>query len=128
MYRLASVPPRSLVWEIIMRSFLALTTTIAFAVSAPVAWSEIIAEQVAGKTLIGAQNDNFVIGADGSLTGTTAKGDALVGTWEIKNGEWCRTITEPATLAGSACQGATIEGSTFTVTRADGSTAVWQME
>lgn len=56
--------------------------------------------------------------ADGTLTGAGVKG-----TWTIKNGQWCRTLTEPKAFAGSACQKMDIQGNVMTLTRANGSTA-----
>ncbi len=95
---------------------------------ASVAHSEITVEQVAGKTLTGADKSKFENSADGSLTGVTGKGDALSGTWEIKDGKWCRTIKEPARLAGSACQTASIKGGTFTLVRDDGSSVKYKIK
>ncbi|MEM6974016.1 MAG: hypothetical protein AAF577_14545 [Pseudomonadota bacterium] len=67
------------------------------------------ADAVAGRTLSNAEAGVFQIGADGSLTGLigSARDEALVGTWSVADGQWCRTITEPARIAGSACQEAT---------------------
>ena len=93
-----------------------------------VAHSEITAEQVAGKTLTGSDKSKFEISADGALTGVTGKGDALAGTWEVKDGDWCRTIKEPARLAGSACQAASIKGSTLTLIRDDGSSIKFKIK
>jgi hypothetical protein len=90
------------------------------------ALAEITAEQVAGKTLT-FKKSVFVIGADGSLTGKTDRGEAVTGTWQVKGGKWCRTITEPARLAGSACQTASIKGKTLTITREDGTAVAWKM-
>ena len=103
-----------------MRSLAALTAIFAFAISASVAWPEITAEQVSGKTMQDSRKNTFTMGTDGTLVGTTSKGDAVSGTWEVKDGKWCRTIKEPARLAGSACQAATIKGDTLTLTVKDG--------
>lgn len=48
-------------------------------------------------------NVTMIASADGALTGTTSAGD-LLGTWEIRNGEFCRTLSSPERAAGSACQ------------------------
>lgn len=92
------------------------------------AHAEISADQVAGKTLLGADQSKFVIAEDGTLSGVTGKGDALVGTWQVKDGRWCRTIKEPAKLAGSACQKASIKGKTLTLIRDDGSTVTFTVK
>lgn len=96
--------------------------------SATAAWSEISADQVAGKTMIGENKAKFVIGADGSLSGTTGKGEALTGSWTVKKGNWCRTIKEPKKLAGQACQAATINGNTLTLTNKDGSSVSFKIK
>lgn len=82
--------------------------------------AEITAEQIAGKTVV-SDGGTFVIGAGGTLSGTVGKGDQIGGTWAVKDGQWCRTISTPKRHAGSACQAASIKGTTLTVTRADGS-------
>ena len=64
-----------------------------------------ITEALAGKTLV-APGQEITAHADGRLIGKVGKNldIDLVGTWEIKNGKWCRTITKPKGAAGSACQ------------------------
>jgi hypothetical protein len=101
---------------------------LAAALLAPtLALAEITADQIAGKTLTLRKNV-FVVGTDGSLTGKTEKDETLVGTWEVKKGRMCRTITEPARLAGSACQSASIKGKTLTLIRDDGSAVAYKMK
>ncbi|MFN6953028.1 MAG: hypothetical protein ACK4NE_10615 [Albidovulum sp.] len=95
---------------------------------ASLAHAEITADQMAGKTLIGADKSKFFISPDGKLTGVTKKGDALVGTWQVKGGKWCRTIKEPQKLAGSACQKASIQGKTLTIIRDDGSSVTFTIK
>ena len=107
-----------------MRAFPATLVVLAM-LSAP-ALAQITAEQMAGKTLT-LKKSTFVIGADGTMTGKTDRGETVTGTWEVEGGKWCRTITEPPRLAGSACQTASIKGKTFTITRDDGTKLDWKM-
>lgn len=89
------------------------------AVSANSVLADPITDALAGKTLR-APGQEITAHADGRLTGKVGAnlGTELVGTWEIKNGRWCRTLTQPEAAAGSACQDlamgdgiVTIEGS-----------------
>lgn len=77
-----------------------------------------ITQKFAGATFTNLDNGTVVnANADGTLTG----GGGLSGTWAIKNGQWCRTLTAPAAYAGSECQKMVIAGNVMTLTRADGS-------
>jgi hypothetical protein len=111
-----------------MMRWVALAAVIALMVSASVARAEITASQVAGKVLQGDNKSRFTVGVDGTLTGITGKGDALSGSWEVKGGNWCRTIKEPVRLAGSACQAATINDKTLTLTNQDGSSISYKIK
>ncbi len=63
---------------------------------------------LSGRTLtLGANRIN--VGADGRLSGSAANGAAILGTWSIRNGKWCRTLISPEAMAGSACQSLAIE-------------------
>ncbi|MEE4118911.1 MAG: hypothetical protein V2I65_07845 [Paracoccaceae bacterium] len=44
------------------------------------------------------------VNRDGTLSGLAE------GAWTVRDGQWCRTISEPARLAGTACQDATLNG------------------
>lgn len=85
-----------------------------------------LAGDLAGKTLV-AKNTQITLGADGSLSGKVGK-DALQGSWTISKGQFCRTITAPARLAGKACLAASLSGGTFTVTRPDGTALVYTVK
>jgi len=56
-----------------------------------------IAAALSGRTLV---NDGarIEVNPDGTLSGF------VEGTWSVENGQWCRTLTAPARVAGSACQ------------------------
>ncbi|WP_424969923.1 hypothetical protein [Dinoroseobacter sp. S76] len=67
-------------------------------------------DALAGKTLMNVDNPDTLLtfGADGSLSG------AVTGTWSVENGQFCRTLTEPASVAGSLCQDVVIDGDVLT--------------
>jgi hypothetical protein len=90
--------------------------------------AEISAGQLAGKTLVSGKGARIAVGADGSFRGSTDKGEPLAGTWEVRDGRWCRTIAEPKRLAGSECQGAVLKHGKLTLTRADGSKVSFTVE
>lgn len=67
------------------------------------------------------ENGVFNILPGGSLTGrlNQTQGD-VTGTWEIRNGQWCRTIAEPMELSGTQCQEMTLTQTEVVLTRPDG--------
>lgn len=63
-----------------------------------------ITQAVSGRTLVAGET-RLTAGANGALVGTLAGGDTLSGTWRIKGGKWCRTLTQPERFAGpEVCQ------------------------
>lgn len=70
-----------------------------------------IAAKFSGKNLTGNGVD-MNINSDGTFTGKVGKNldQDFAGTWEIKNGQWCRTISTPDRFKGSACQDLTFNG------------------
>lgn len=79
-----------------------------------------ITARLAGNTLF---NDNlrFTTNEDGSLVGTTAGGENIAGTWAVRDGKWCRTLSEPERLVGSACQDITLnDDGTVTIVGVNG--------
>lgn len=86
-----------------------------------------ITRAVSGQTLI--QGENVInTNADGTMTGTTAGGDEIRGAWAVRNGQWCRTLTLPARLAGTACQDVELGDGEITFTAADGGSATYQVQ
>lgn len=67
-----------------------------------------------GQTLTVGDGQGTNIHPDGTLSG------GVTGTWEIKAGQWCRTITAPKDWVGTQCQAVMIDGSSATFTRPDG--------
>jgi hypothetical protein len=39
----------------------------------------------------------------------------ISGAWEIRNGQFCRTLTDPPQMAGTECNDITIDGETATI-------------
>ena len=75
--------------------------------------------KIAGKTLTLDGNDSvfFVFGADGTLTGTTP-GGPVMGTHAMRDGFWCRTLTQGAPRAPrQECQVLVLDGDKLTGTR-----------
>lgn len=66
---------------------------------------------VSGKTLV-SEGGEFRVGRDGTLTGAVGpnRDTEVTGAWAIRDGQWCRTLTAPARLAGTACQAMTLNG------------------
>lgn len=104
-----------------MRNSVVLVVSALTALAAPFPATADLAGQLAGKTLAAA-GGSFEIGTDGSLSGKTAKGETVKGTWAVRDGKWCRKITAPKRLAGEECQSAVVKGKVLTLTRKDGST------
>ncbi|QFT62065.1 hypothetical protein [Roseivivax sp. THAF30] len=88
-----------------------------------------IETRLTGKTLVNSGGWSITPEAGGVLSGTEADGSAVVGTWEERNGQFCRTLTQPADWAGTACQNVVFEDDgTVTFIRADGSKSVMTMQ
>jgi hypothetical protein len=106
---------------------LSLPVALLLSVAGAPAHFEIPAGEISGKALT-AKGAKLLVGADGTLSGTVGKGDGLTGTWEVRDGRFCRTITAPERLAGTACQTATIAGGTLTLTRDDGTSVAYSID
>ena len=89
-----------------------------------------ITQAVAGKRLVADRGDYVDVKADGTLSGMVGpeQTEELAGTWEIQNGQWCRTLTLPANFTGSACQDATLnDDGTLTIDGVNGP-VVWAIQ
>jgi hypothetical protein len=74
---------------------------------------------LSGRTL---SNDNGEInlGTDGRMSGTV-RGAPLAGAWTVRNKQFCRTITQPARVAGTECQDVTFnDDGTITIDGVNG--------
>ena len=76
-----------------------------------------ITQRLAGSRIT-VNNMILDIKPDGSLGGTLAGGDPIVGTWSIQNGQWCRSFVQPNVAL--ACQDLVIDADTMTVTTPNG--------
>ncbi len=83
---------------------------------------------LAGKTLTSGKAV-IKVRKNGRLTGTVGKnGDVkLDGAWAIRNGQWCRTIKEPKSAAGTECQNMALDGNTLSITTNRG-TQTWTVK
>lgn len=77
---------------------------------------------VSGKTVT-AGNTSIYVNPNGTLSGSGPAG-AIAGTWEIKNGQWCRAITAPRAWVNTQCQNAKLNGNILTLPNAVGTTVV----
>lgn len=95
-------------------------TTIA-AIVASTALADPITEALSGKILV-APGQEITAHADGRLIGKVGQNldTDLVGAWEIRDGQWCRTLTEPAAAAGTACQDITLGDGVVTIVGGNG--------
>lgn len=82
---------------------------------------------VSGKTLVAGETSVYV-NPNGTLSGQTPAG-SIAGTWEVRNGQWCRNLTAPAALANSACQDAQLNGNILTLPNSAGTAMVnWTIQ
>lgn len=89
-----------------------------------------ITQAISGKRLVADRGDFIDVNANGILTGMVGpdQSNRLAGAWEIRNGQWCRTLTEPAALAGTSCQDASLNGDgTVTIDGVNGP-IVWAIQ
>lgn len=82
-----------------------------------------ISQQLVGKKLTSTgmilqlQEGNSMVGSAGP------NGDVKIdGAWQIREGQFCRTITAPTQMAGTECQDISIDGETATLMGRDGPT------
>ncbi len=65
---------------------------------------------------------------DGRITGNTHNGDAITGTWDVRNGRYCRTITAPESLASTNCQDVEFDGNNVHFIKDDGTSSTFVMQ
>lgn len=87
-----------------------------------------ITEAVSGRTLV-AGDTRLTAGENGALVGTLANGDTLSGTWRIRDGKWCRTLSQPARFAGpEVCQDAALTDGLLVIVGSNGSPTAYTIE
>ena len=81
--------------------------------------------RLSGKTLVSDGGWSLMLQPGGVLSGSEADGSPVLGTWEERGGQFCRTLVEPKDWAGTACQDVVFsDDGTVTFIRADGSQSV----
>ena len=107
--------------SIVLVSSAVLLAACGYRTPTPTAPQDPITQALVGKTLtspgskIQLQEFNKMVGTAGP------NGNEIIdGAWEIRNGEFCRTLTSPAQLAGTECQDITIDGDTATIVGRNG--------
>lgn len=81
--------------------------------------SDPITQAISGKTIV-SENAQFTMGTNGSLNGETSGGTTFKGAWTVRDGQFCRTISEPASFVGTECQKAELGDGTITITGRNG--------
>ncbi|GAA3853528.1 hypothetical protein [Celeribacter arenosi] len=61
------------------------------------------------------------------MSGTVGPDQTLAGVWDVRGGQWCRTLSAPPAFVGTACQNATLNGD-GTMTIEGGGGVVWAIE
>ncbi|MCK0138840.1 glycoside hydrolase family 43 C-terminal domain-containing protein [Aliiroseovarius sp. F47248L] len=77
---------------------------------------------LSGRTLTNKDAD-VTLHADGRLSGS----GGVDGTWEVRDGKYCRTISKPDKWKGTECQVVTTAGDQITFTSPSGRTSTWTM-
>lgn len=82
---------------------------------------------IAGKTLTLEPGKSYVISAEGKINGSW-DGSPLVGTYEMKNGFFCRTLSQgPRGPSPEDCQVLTLDGNVLSGTRNRGEGASFKL-
>lgn len=90
--------------------------------------SDPITQAVSGRTLVAGET-RLAVGANGALVGALASGDTLSGTWRIKGGQWCRTLTLPVRFSGpEVCQDAALTDGQLVIIGSNGSPTTYTIE
>ncbi|RVT83941.1 hypothetical protein DXV76_09510 [Rhodobacteraceae bacterium CCMM004] len=89
--------------------------TVRQSMSAP--WLSIV-----DKTLVSGES-RVVVKSDGTVVGT-----GIRGTWEERDGRYCRTLTEPARFAGTECQVVTLNGNQVSFDNQMGRVSTWTVQ
>ena len=70
---------------------------------------------ISGKTIV-SETFQATLGSNGSFNGKTTDGMVFKGAWTVRNGQFCRTLTEPERFVGTECQNAELGDGTVTIT------------
>ncbi|MHA6326875.1 hypothetical protein [Roseivivax sp. CAU 1753] len=78
------------------------------------AWLSVVGRELVNDT------QSILLNADGTVVGT-----GISGTWEEQRGLFCRTLTQPESLAGTECQVVTLVGDQITFDDQKGRVTTW---
>lgn len=85
-----------------------------------------IYEALANRTLV-LGTSTLNLAADGRLDGVSVDGLPVAGTWAVRDGLWCRSLTQPALVAGTACERPLFEGDRVTFVRESGTSITYRI-
>lgn len=80
---------------------------------------------IVGKTLTSTEGVTVVLGADGSVKGSFGDDGVIDGAYQMRDGKYCRTLTQPPAFAGTECQNVTITDDTVEFESPTGRTTMW---
>ena len=80
---------------------------------------------IVGKTLTSTEGVTAKLSADGRITGSFGEDGVIDGVWEMRDGKYCRTLSQPPSFAGTECQNVTITDNTVEFESPTGRTSMW---
>ncbi|MDR9393564.1 hypothetical protein [Roseovarius sp. SYSU LYC5161] len=96
--------------------------------TAPMEETDPLQARLSGMTGVHESGTTVTLGEDGSVSGTTQNGEAIIGLWEVRDGRYCRTLTAPKSLAGSGCQDVEFDGNKAIFTKDDGTSSTFVIQ
>ena len=84
--------------------------------------------RLSGMTAVHEAGTTITLHPDGRVTGQTAGGSEIAGAWDVRNGQYCRTLSSPEQIAGTSCQDVVFEGKQVSFIRADGTPSTFTMQ
>lgn len=84
--------------------------------------ADVLTQQLVNKTLTSTGSTISLLEGN-RLIGRAGPGNQSVniaGAWQIREGRFCRTLTEPSQLAGTECQDISIDGDSVTIDGVNG--------
>lgn len=73
-----------------------------------------LSNALSGKTIV-SENFQASLGSNGSFNGKATNGMIFKGAWTVRDGQFCRTLTEPKPFVGTECQNAELGDGTVTL-------------
>lgn len=87
--------------------------------------TDAIMKAISGKTIV-SETAEFKLRKNGRLTGK-AGAVKFKGAWTVRDGKFCRTMTEPPEWVGTECQPTKLGDGTVAITGRNGTT-VWKIK